>query len=91
MKSGMVALLGSHAGRALALSLAAGFWPGIDLAGAAVPWKPEKAVEIIAVNAPGGGSDRIARMMAKVDRQGSANWAMTRWCRIGAASSAPRR
>ncbi|MGQ0752530.1 MAG: tripartite tricarboxylate transporter substrate binding protein [Betaproteobacteria bacterium] len=29
-------------------------------------WKPDKPVEIIAVNAPGGGSDRIARIMAKV-------------------------
>jgi len=37
------------------------------LAIAAAPaWKPEKAVEIIAVNAPGGGSDRIVRIMAKV-------------------------
>lgn len=71
MKSGMVALFGSHAGRALAFSFAAGFWVGIDLAGAAAPtWKPEKAVEIIAVNAPGGGSDRIARMMAKVLQEG---------------------
>jgi len=37
------------------------------LAIAAAPaWKPEKTVEIIAVNAPGGGSDRIVRIMAKV-------------------------
>jgi putative tricarboxylic transport membrane protein len=33
---------------------------------AAQAWKPDKAIEIIAVNAPGGGSDRIARIMAKV-------------------------
>ena len=70
MKSGMVAF-GSCAGRALALAVAAGFWSGINVAGAAAPaWKPEKAVEIIAVNAPGGGSDRIARMMAKVLQEG---------------------
>ena len=29
-------------------------------------WKPEKAVEIIATNAPGGGSDRIIRIMLNV-------------------------
>jgi len=33
---------------------------------AAPAWKPEKAVEIIALNAPGGGSDRIIRIMANV-------------------------
>lgn len=32
-------------------------------------WKPEKAIEIIATNAPGGGSDRIIRLMAKVMQQ----------------------
>ena len=29
-------------------------------------WKPEKPVEIIATNAPGGGSDRIGRIMIKI-------------------------
>src|SRR5687767_2070195 len=29
-------------------------------------WKPEKPVEIIATNAPGGGSDRIGRTMIKI-------------------------
>ena len=33
---------------------------------AAVSWKPEKAVEIIATNAPGGGSDRVIRIMVNV-------------------------
>lgn len=34
---------------------------------AAVPaWKPEKALELIAVNAPGGGGDRIVRIMTKI-------------------------
>lgn len=33
-------------------------------------WKPEKAIEIIATNAPGGGSDRILRIMAKVLQEG---------------------
>ena len=37
---------------------------------AAQTWKPDKPVEIIAVNAPGGGSDRIARIMAKVLQEG---------------------
>ncbi len=34
--------------------------------GAAAEWKPESAVELIATNAPGGGSDRILRLMQKV-------------------------
>lgn len=35
--------------------------------GAAEPaWKPTKAVELVAINAPGGGSDRILRLMVKV-------------------------
>jgi len=39
----------------------------IDAAHAALPaWKPDKAVELIAANAPGGGGDRILRIMAKV-------------------------
>jgi putative tricarboxylic transport membrane protein len=33
---------------------------------AATSWKPDKAVELIATNAPGGGSDRILRIMATV-------------------------
>lgn len=71
MRSRMAALMGSDAGRALAVCVVAGLGSGIDHAGAAATaWKPEKAVEIIAVNAPGGGSDRIARMMAKVLQEG---------------------
>lgn len=34
--------------------------------GAAQEWKPEKPVEIVALNAPGGGSDRIARIFIKI-------------------------
>lgn len=33
---------------------------------AAQGWKPEKPVELIAMNAPGGGSDRILRLMINV-------------------------
>ncbi len=33
---------------------------------AAQEWKPEKPVELIATNAPGGGSDRILRIMTKI-------------------------
>src|SRR5690349_23792667 len=33
---------------------------------AAQEWKPDKPVEIIATNAPGGGSDRIGRIMIKI-------------------------
>lgn len=29
-------------------------------------WKPEKAVELIALNAPGGGGDRILRIMSSI-------------------------
>src|SRR5262245_36640847 len=32
----------------------------------AAEWKPEKPVEIVALNAPGGGSDRIARIFIKL-------------------------
>lgn len=43
---------------------------GIFLASAgatfAAEWKPEKPIEIVALNAPGGGSDRIARILVKV-------------------------
>jgi putative tricarboxylic transport membrane protein len=39
-------------------------WSGAALPAAA--WKPDKPVEIIAINAPGGGSDRIIRIMANV-------------------------
>jgi putative tricarboxylic transport membrane protein len=45
---------------ALTASLAAGG------AQAQPAWKPEKAVELIAMNAPGGGSDRILRIMAAI-------------------------
>jgi len=41
------------------------FWAAAS-AHAAVPWKPEKAVEIVAANAPGGGADRIIRIMVNV-------------------------
>ena len=33
---------------------------------AAQEWKPDKPVEIIATNAPGGGSDRIGRILIKI-------------------------
>ena len=43
---------------------------GVLLAGAcgafAQEWTPDKPVELIAPNAPGGGSDRIGRMMIKI-------------------------
>ena len=32
----------------------------------AAEWKPDKPVELIAVNAPGGGSDRILRIMIRI-------------------------
>ena len=45
---------------ALAFALAAG------AAHAQSAWKPDRPVELIATNAPGGGSDRILRIMIKV-------------------------
>ena len=47
------------------LALAA---PALALAAAAPApaWKPDKPIELIAINAPGGGSDRILRIMAKI-------------------------
>jgi putative tricarboxylic transport membrane protein len=45
---------------ALALALAAGG------AQAQAPWKPDRPIELIATNAPGGGSDRILRIMIKI-------------------------
>jgi len=45
---------------ALALALAAGG------AHAQSAWKPDRPVELIATNAPGGGSDRILRIMTKI-------------------------
>jgi len=41
-------------------------------AAAAAPaaWKPDRPIELIATNAPGGGSDRILRIMAKVMQDG---------------------
>ena len=45
---------------AIALALAAGG------AHAQTAWKPDRPVELIATNAPGGGSDRILRIMIKV-------------------------
>jgi putative tricarboxylic transport membrane protein len=32
----------------------------------AAEWKPDKPVELVALNAPGGGSDRILRIMVKI-------------------------
>ena len=33
-------------------------------------WKPDRPVELIAMNAPGGGSDRTLRIMAKILQEG---------------------
>jgi putative tricarboxylic transport membrane protein len=45
---------------AFSASLASG------VAAFAAEWKPEKPVEIVALNAPGGGSDRIARILVRI-------------------------
>ncbi len=54
LKAGMVTVF---------VALAAG-------AQAQTAWKPERPVELIAMNAPGGGSDRILRIMAKIFQEG---------------------
>ena len=55
--------------KALALSTLAAL-STMGASHAAVAWKPEKPVELIAVNAPGGGGDRILRIMTKVLQEG---------------------
>jgi len=50
-------------------SLALGLGTLLAIAGvtaAAQEWKPERPVEIVATNAPGGGSDRIGRILIKI-------------------------
>jgi putative tricarboxylic transport membrane protein len=37
---------------------------------AAQEWKPDKPVELVATNAPGGGSDRVGRIMIKILQEG---------------------
>lgn len=56
---------GCRFGNAVLLALVLHSVAGAALA-AAGSWRPEKAVELIAANAPGGGADRILRIMAKV-------------------------
>jgi putative tricarboxylic transport membrane protein len=47
--------------------LAAGVLPAILALGAsAQEWKPDRPVEIVATNAPGGGSDRVGRILIKI-------------------------
>lgn len=48
---------------ALAAALTAG---GVHAQG----WKPDRPVELIAMNAPGGGSDRTLRIMARIMQEG---------------------
>jgi len=57
--------------RSRALALAAGLAIGGPLAivegtATAQEWKPDRTVEIVATNAPGGGSDRIGRILIKI-------------------------
>jgi len=61
----------SHAVRYRAAALAA--WLGlsaplaiVSATATAQEWKPDKPVEIVATNAPGGGSDRIGRILIKI-------------------------
>src|SRR5262245_27300904 len=59
------------AARSRALALAAWLGLGAPLAVAggtaiAQDWKPDRPIEIVATNAPGGGSDRIGRILIKI-------------------------
>lgn len=68
-----VTLNHSAAGRiggAMAALIALAAALGAGSAQAQPAWKPEKSVELIAMNAPGGGSDRTLRIMAKIMQEG---------------------
>ena len=66
MKTSTVAALPPRV-RSLAASIALG---ALSAAGSGAPsaqeWKPDKPIELVATNAPGGGSDRILRLMVKI-------------------------
>jgi putative tricarboxylic transport membrane protein len=63
MNTSVTTIAISHVKHSAALLLAL----SATIAGAAEPaWKPTKPVEFVAQNAPGGGSDRILRVIAKV-------------------------
>lgn len=69
MAVGKFAARRTRAGRSFLLAAysAVSFPLGIAVAQSAMPpWKPTRTVELVAVNAPGGGSDRIVRMMAAI-------------------------
>lgn len=53
-------------GLALAACVVLGALVAIGDGAAAPEWRPVKPVEIVAVNAPGGGGDRIARILVKI-------------------------
>ena len=57
----------SHVFRNALLATAVALAAATAAVSAAEPeWKPTKPIEIVATNAPGGGSDRIGRMMIKI-------------------------
>lgn len=56
--------------RVLAALIALAAALGAGGARAQSAWKPDKPVELIAMNAPGGGSDRTLRIMAKILQEG---------------------
>lgn len=59
-------VLGSGAYRFHAAALAIALVTAVGAAQAQPAWKPDRAVELIALNAPGGGGDRILRIMAAI-------------------------
>ena len=59
----------SHTWQIALTAAASALLPLSAAAAADLGWKPDKAIEIIATNAPGGGSDRIIRIMTKILQQ----------------------
>ncbi len=55
----------SRCGRGAALLLCMAAAAALPVQSSA-QWKPEKSVELVAMNAPGGGSDRILRLMLRI-------------------------
>ena len=43
--------------------------PAFALAAAAPEWKPDKRAEIIVTTAPGGGNDKVARLIQKIAQE----------------------
>ncbi len=52
------------------IAMAAAMLPAIALAAAAPEWKPDKRAEIVVTTAPGGGNDKVARVIQRILQEG---------------------